>query len=312
MHTVFLDGANRVVAAEQERDKHTTMTLAQAQARVSSCALRIAGAPDGLKAASDYSESHHEKADGDGTQLIDYNLILTDKTLELKDFIATNGMDHRQVNYRTGLISSLHRHIDFNDPTSWKRGEYRKVEFYADTQRTKLVIKSEMTYKRQPNGMLTRVRDDAEWADPDYFGRRCIRTWYRKDGTAHPVTKITFKTYNLEEAMEEGERRRTNVKRRLKTDVLSMLVATRAVNPAEPTPQEIAAAEADGRTFLQTYRNELSDYIESGDLDFKVPPAVPNITDDTSAWLSNDVTPYGWTGPTIRDEILNSLKEIME
>lgn len=233
--------------------------------------------------------------------------------LKLHDFIATNGTDHRQINYRTGLVGRLHRYVDFDDPSSWFRGEFRLVEFYDDTAKTNKVLDVKVEYKRQPNGLLTRVNDNAVWGDADYFGRRVTRTWYRSDGNPHPLTKVTYKTYDLDAAAAEGERRRESVKRRLKLAVLSMIVATTAVDPAAPTQAEIDAAEVTGAAYLAKYRDQINDYIETGDLSFKTLPAGVdnNITEDTEAFLNSNVVAFGWTGPTIRDEILNALQGIM-
>lgn len=208
--------------------------------------------------------------------------------------------DHRQINYKSGLLDRLHRYVDYTDPTYWKRGEYRRVEYYLTPARVTKVIDVVIEYARQPNGLLAMINPAAQWGDPDFFGRRTVRTWYRADGTPHPDVKITVKTYDAVESGDEGERRRGNVMKQLQYDVLIMLVYTE-------TAGDVAAAEAIGMAYLAKYENEISNYVATGDQTIAA-----GVAADTETWLDNglDNPPFGLPGVTIRDVILDSLQEI--
>ena len=211
--------------------------------------------------------------------------------------------DIRTVNYKSGLLGRLHKKL-----TSWFRGELREVEYYADDTETNLVL-------------VVQVFADSDLTTPGYARdgsglaqeRWTKRTWKRTDGTDGTV-KTTHKRYDHDKPTQqkEGRRRRQNVIDALELEVLPMLVATTAVNPASPTQAEIDAAEVIGVAYIKKYSDDISDYIRTGDLSFKTSPASPNITDDTETWLDDSVVAYGWTGPTIRDEMLGALKEIDE
>lgn len=225
--------------------------------------------------------------------------------LRIVDHMVEDRTDHRQVNYKTGLIDRLHKYIDFDDTDSWFRGEIRRVTYWESPTRNNKVLEVTIQYARQPNGLLTRVNDTAVWGDPDFYGRRTTRTWFRGDGTPHPVAKVTDKTYDSVAAVEEGRRRRSNVVNKLTLDVLEALVYTE-------TAGDVEAAEAIGMPYVAKYESQLDNYRQTGDLSLKTPPSVPNITDDTELWLDNDLAALGSPGVTIRDMILDSLKEIME
>jgi hypothetical protein len=193
------------------------------------------------------------------------------------------------------------------------RGEIREVKYYADVAMTDLILKVNIEYSRQPNGTLIVSNPLAVYGDPDWIGRRTVRIWYREDGTEHPSTKTTDKIYDNLDAMKEAVRRRSNVLDKLTLDVFQLIVATTAVNPLSPTLAELLAAESLGTAYINKYETPLSVYRQTGDLSFKVPPAIPNITDDTETWLSNSLVPIGYpAGTTIRAVLLDSLKGIME
>lgn len=201
--------------------------------------------------------------------------------------------DHKRIDYKTGLDSRLHKRI-----TDIFRGEVRQVLYWGDENEgaDDLVLRVDCVYVRDGLGLAQQ--------------RTSTRTWYREDGSEHPDVKVTVKVYDAFHQMMEGRRRRTNVINVLTLDTLSMLVASTAADPMNPTPAEIMQAEADGRAFFETYSTQVSTYIATGDLGFRSPPAWPNVTEDTTPWLDNTVSVYGWTGPTIRDEILAALVEI--
>ena len=206
--------------------------------------------------------------------------------LWLDDFLPNGYADHRAVDYKTGLLSRLYKVLH-----SVFRGEVREVRYYTDATKNDLVLKVEVVYTRTSNGLAT--------------SRTTTRTWYRRDGTPHPLTKVTLKEYDDLMQMQEGKRRRGNVVDQLTLDVLMMLVVTE-------TGGDIPAAEAIGMVYMGKYSVALSNYVRTGDMSFKVPPASPNITDDTEDWLDNDLALIGMPGVTIRMAILNSLKGIMD
>jgi hypothetical protein len=223
--------------------------------------------------------------------------------LKLHRYIATNGQDHRQVDYKTGLTARLEKKV-----TAMVDGEVQEVEYHADEDFDDLVIKVAVFkdqalttpgYARTSNGLAVE-----RWTE---------RTWYREDGTAHPDTKVTHKAYSHDalQQMREGRRRRSNVIDQLSITVLNLLVATEtAVDPLNPTPAEITAAEAIAIPWLATYDDHVNNYIRVGDLAWKT-TGTPNLTDDTATWLDNDCEPVGYpASTTIRDVILGSLNEV--
>lgn len=216
------------------------------------------------------------------------------RKLKIYRHIATNGTDHRQLDYKTGLIRRLYKKV-----TVIYRGELRCVEYFDDQAMTDRILKVDVVYVRGPTGLAQE--------------RTTTRSWYREDGSIHEDTKVTHKVYDNLHAMMEGHRRRKNVIDKLTLDVLMLLVATTAVDPQNPTLQELQDAEATGVAYISKYGSALDLYIRTGDLSFKVAPATPNITDDTETWLDTDLEPIGYpAGYTIRDVFLDSLKTIEE
>lgn len=223
--------------------------------------------------------------------------------LKLHRYQSTIGTDHRQVDYKTGLTARLEKKV-----TSMVDGEVREVEYHADDAFDDLVLKVAVFkdqalttpgYTRTSNGLAVE-----RWTE---------RTWYREDDTAHPETKVTHKTYSHDslQQMREGRRRRGNVIDQLSITVLNLLVATEtAVDPLNPTPAEITAAEVIAMPWLATYDVHVNNYIRVGDLAWKTAGS-PNLTDDTATWLDNDCEPVGYpASTTIRDVILGSLNEV--
>jgi len=213
--------------------------------------------------------------------------------LWLSDFLVGHCCDHRLVDYKACLTSRLHKVI-----STIYRGEVRQVRYYDDTDCTNLVLQVDVVYIRNPVTALA-------------ISRLTIRTWYTKDGNPHAIKKTTLKVYDSVHQMQEGKRRRGNITDQLAVSVLSMIVATTAANPASPTAEEVAAAEATGVAYISKYTERLDHYVRTGDMSFK-DTGTPNIEDDTEEFLDSIVTYYGWAGPTIRDEILNSIKGILE
>ena len=216
---------------------------------------------------------------------------ITYSSLRLKEYMSNSdqGRDHRVIDYKGGLTTRLHKKL-----TTIFRGEVRKIEYFKDSTETNLVLDVNVSYNRTGNGLAT--------------DRTTTRTWYKKDGTAHPLTKVTVKEYDSLNQMMEGRRRRTNVISILTIQVLTMLVATTAANPANPTNNEILQAETNGNAFMANYTNDITGYLATGELSWA---GAAGIGSDTTTWLDNNVVAYGWTGPTIRDEIQGALVDIM-
>jgi hypothetical protein len=231
--------------------------------------------------------------------------------LAISDYAGLDYKDHRTLNYSTGLIGRrLHR-----EPIEEYLGEIRKIRFWESTKKLVPIVEETITYARQSNGLLMMVNPNAEWGDADFYGQRKEIAWYRKDGTLDPETKVLYKVYNAEESMEEGERRRHRVIRSLKSSILGMLAYTE-------TGGDMVEAERMGVEFLSKYRDQISDYYETGHLSWtgkaehQTPPGAappsPNILTDTDTWLDNDLASMGMAGTSIRDFMLNALREIME
>lgn len=206
--------------------------------------------------------------------------------------------DPTVIDYKTGLKQRLHKVIKTRF-----RGEVREVDYYTDESMSTLVISVQvyaddsltiLGYSRDPLGLV--------------IERWTKRTWWKEDDTPGKI-KVTHKTYSHDanEQMNEGRRRRTNVVNSLTLQVLNMLVATSAANPMAPTIAEIQAAESLGLEFMSDYSSQISSYISGGNLTWV---GTPGVGDDPRSWLDNNVVAYGWTGPTIRDEIQSTMVEI--
>lgn len=240
--------------------------------------------------------------------------VAQDAAVALASFMIDPFEDPRVVDYKAGILGRLHKMI-----SSRVSGEVRVVDYYSDEAMTTLVIRVEVFadaacttpgYARTGNGLVTE-----RWTK---------RTWYRTDGTVL-TTKVTHKHYAHDpvEQMREGRRRRNNVIDALTIDVLNMIVVTdpATVDPTNPTTAEISAAEATGMEFLQTFSDQVSNYIRTGDLTWKTPPGSPNIQNHNAAWLdyltdtnANPVVAavsasMGWTGD-VRANIQAQLVEI--
>lgn len=250
--------------------------------------------------------------------------------LRLEAVAATIYTDHRGVDYKTGLVGRLHKHIDAADPVFWYRGEVRRVEYWDSPAKNDLYLTVVVQYVRRANGLLQIVNPNAVWGDADFIGRRTTRTWYRTDGTTEPDIKVTDKTYNAVDAMREGERRRHNVIQQLAIDLLTMIVVTEtATNPAAPTAAEVTEAEEIGTAYLAKYEGDIGLFYTTGYLGWTGKPEhqtnydpgppethdpapTPNITADNETWLDNDLALLGQPGVTIRDATLDALKWIQE
>lgn len=213
--------------------------------------------------------------------------------------------DHRTVDYKSGLLSRLHKVIE-----SMYRGEVREVRYYTDETETTLAL-------------VVRVCSDADCTALGYvrnslgapIERWTERTWYREDGTAHPDKKVTKKVYSHDAVaqMSEGLRRRQNQVDKLSIDILQAYVGTTAVDPQNPTAAELEAAYDAVTQYNDKYEGPLTTFVRVGRNDFLTPPSSPNVTDDTETWLNNDVSALGYpAGWTIRTIILESVKNISD
>jgi hypothetical protein len=206
--------------------------------------------------------------------------------LKLWRYVAAGdiGRDHRAIDFGVGLTTRLHEQV-----TVMFRGEVRQVGFFAPDNHTDEIVRETMVYVRSANGLAV--------------SRTTTRTWFREDGTAHPVAKVTTKDYAADPVhqMQEGARRRQNVVDRLTIDVLGMLMATQ-------TAGDVAAAETIGAGFMLTHSSAVTTYLRTGANAL----LQAEVTADTAAWLDNDLAALGMGGVTIRQAIVASLLGIME
>lgn len=225
--------------------------------------------------------------------------------LVLKGLTLNNYRDHRGVNYKTELKSRLHKEV-----SDMYRGEVREVNYFTDETKTTLVLK-------------VQVFSDEECTTPGYsrnslgqpVERWTKRTWYKEDGSAHPETKITHKVYTHDNVsqMREGIRRRNNTIDKLMVDVLRAYVFTTAVDPMNPTAEEMTAAYNALAVYTDGYEAEITTFIRVGSNSFLTPPASPNVTDDTETWLDNSVVAMGYpAGWTVRTILLEGIKNISD
>ena len=244
------------------------------------------------KAAVDAAAAAHDGED-------EADLAITDLLAE-----SDKGRDVRSVNYKTGLTTRLHKVV-----SNMYRGEVREVDYYTDETETELVL-SVGVYADETLTTLGYLRNVV--GSP--VERWTRRTWYRKDGTPG-FTKVTHKVYTHDPAaqMREGIRRRTNIIDKLSVDVLQSYVFTTAVDPMNPTEAEMTDAYDVVTAYMDKYEAGVTTFIRVGRHDFTVPPASPNITDDTEPWLDNSVEAMGYpAGWTIRTIMLESIKNISE
>lgn len=151
------------------------------------------------------------------------------------------------LDYRKQLSTRLERKTFFD------KGELIAVEYYA-------------VATRQPNRSLVYtggpvVREDYVYVR-DSIGlaqsRTLTITWLHNDGTAHPVTKPMPKTYNDNQSMKEGKRRRSNVLDDLEVVVAGLLLETELANHGGDVQTTIDL----GRDLASTYGSELRDFVE--------------------------------------------------
>jgi hypothetical protein len=169
------------------------------------------------------------------------------------------------------------------------RGEVRRVGFFDPDDLTTEVVREDVVYTRAANGLA--------------LSRETVRTWFCEDGTAHPVGKTSTKVYSDDpvEQMDEGERRRGNVIKRLTIDVLGMLAATQ-------TAGNLVAAELLGRDFTDLHAAAITSYLRIGDN----ATLQGEVVADPTPWLDNDLAAVGAPGVTIRQAIVSALAGIME
>ena len=214
--------------------------------------------------------------------------------------------DVRTVNYKSEFPGgNLYRQV-----TTVTNGQYLQVDYCTDEACTDLVLRvriysdAALTTLGYQRNALTNLAEK-RWTK---------REWYREDDTVG-ATKVTCKLYNNPNSeerldMKEGRRRRTNVIDALEISVLNLIVATTAVDPQNPTQAEIDNATALGNAFLELFSTRISTYIRGGDLTWK-DTGTPNLTDDDTDWLDNDLEFLGYPpGTTIRDTMLAVLVDV--
>ena len=217
----------------------------------------------------------------DGSETID------DVTCQIYDYISWNGTydtccPPMEVDYKRMLDVRLHPVI-----TNVFKGEVREITFYESVTvdpttgvqtGVNPVVKEEYVYTRN--------------ADKIAQSRVMTITWFLKDGTEHPDTKVRNKVYTNEQAISEGVTRRTNIIDFMQIPLLGQLMAT--------VPCTYADAVDQGGLFFEKYVVEVETY--------KFSPRQQTLqnaiaADTEFAWLDNDIG----GGFTIRDYIIDQL-----
>lgn len=212
--------------------------------------------------------------------------------------------DVRVIDYKTGLDTRLHKVVK-----TMYRGEVREVDYYVDETEAELVL-SVKVYADEACTTLGYSR--TVLGQP--IERWTKRTWFRKGGEVG-AEKVTHKVYTHDfvAQMSEGVRRRTNVIDKLSVDVLRGHLFNTAVDPMNPTNEEMQASYVVVTGYMDKYEAGITTFIRAARNDFLTPPDNPNVTDDTEPWLDFSLTAMGYpTGWTIRTLILESVKNISD
>lgn len=183
--------------------------------------------------------------------------------------------------YITGLTTRL-----FAKRTLIK-GELIKVEWYADEEKTDLVIVVDIVYERDPLGFATR--------------RTTTRTWIREDGTEATPKKVTIKAYSddMLSQIEEGQRRRGNLVKGIQMPVMGMLIATIPAKSGESEVERQGRIVLLGRKFLSDNKQYFTAFTEDSNREI-----VEVIEGSTDFWMDNIID---GNGTTIRQYLLNEL-----
>jgi len=165
------------------------------------------------------------------------------------------------------------------------KGEVTCVEYYSDEALTDLILCVDIVYNR-----------DALYLATD---RTVVRTWFKEDGLAHSITKVTKKNYtiNIDDQIKEAHRRRQNIIDRLLLVVLGMMKAT--------MPEEsLNNILIDGRGFNHDYEVPLASYVSVGGPEILVTISGATMSGITGNWGDNVINA---SGTTIRQYMMEEL-----
>jgi len=181
------------------------------------------------------------------------------------------------INYKTEVRETLYPKRDFVE------GELRTIEWFSDEALTDLIIRVDVAY----------TRDTAGFA----LHRTTTRTWYHINGTPNPETKITHKSYtiNINEMIQEGIKRRSNIVDLMKINALGMM---QQVLTSTHTPEEIIGL---GRDFLLLHKNVMNAFIDESHKQIVIDIGAADAAHDF--WLDQDMMP----GVTFRGYMISQL-----
>lgn len=180
------------------------------------------------------------------------------------------------------------------------KGELQNVKWYADKEKTDLVIEEAMNYNRDVLGFA--------------LDRVTTRTWYREDGSAHHDTKVTVKEYDDLGQIEEGVRRRGNLVKSMQKPILGLLGQTMPnMGPAEigiiatkfyedfgfQFNGSMEHVILIGREFMKKHQNAFNAFV--GESNKKI---LFDLQEDDAVWLDNVIN---GSGTTIRDFLISEL-----
>ena len=126
------------------------------------------------------------------------------------------------------------------------QGEVTKVEWYRDKGLSDLFLRVDINYTRDSIGTA--------------LERETTRTWINRDGSENPETKVTEKSYiiNQEDQTAEGKRRRENIVNGLEFPVLAMMMEVLL-----PTGLNQTAVLLKGKAFLDAFEGEFDRFIKN-------------------------------------------------
>lgn len=212
-----------------------------------------------------------------------------DYRLRIYDYLDADGSEWLppfDVDFEMALKKPPYK---FHKVKQVSQGEYQEAVFYAedtptadgDVEFSKPVVHVRRQYIRDAGGYaLMRIK---------------TISWYRADGEEHTSTKIMRMYYTTETSIEEGEKRRKSVIRKLKKLTVGALMEA----SAEALPLDAAARLTLAQDFLRDYRIDVDEFIEASD-----PKIYHNILADVGRpWLSIEMAP----GITIRNLLLTEL-----
>lgn len=207
----------------------------------------------------------------------DVEFISKPKIYALAKGEAANKHFHN-IDYKIELTQSLYA------KRTMIQGEVTQVDWYSDIALTDKVIRVNVSYNRDSIGFA--------------LNRTTTRTWINEDETDHPDVKVTQKDYtiNLNEQLEEGQRRRGNLVNKLSLEVLGrMQVVLYGVH----TPEEIVQM---GRDFLLQHSVAWAEFVKVSHQQILADIALPDSINDEwlDAWMIDNVI-------TIRDYMIQEM-----